>query len=89
MVESRRALIKDAFADFECSDDAVWDSAVALADYLHMQPTELSEKYELFAINQYGSLTSPTCSIHNFALVYFAFIFVQEEAGREHHTPFL
>jgi hypothetical protein len=58
MVENRHARIKAAFADFDCSDESVWDSAVALTDCLHMQPAELSEKYELFAINKCGSRTS-------------------------------
>lgn len=45
--------IKNAFSDFECHDDAVWDSAVGLAVQLGLEPTELEEKYELFAMNKY------------------------------------
>jgi hypothetical protein len=46
--------VKDAFSDIECNDVAVWDSAVALAVQLDLGPTELAEKYELFAMNKYA-----------------------------------
>lgn len=46
--------VKTAFSDFECNDVAVWDSAVALAVQLGLDPSELAEKYELFAMNKYA-----------------------------------
>ena len=47
--------VKDAFADYDCDDESVWDSAAALAQYLHMSPAEISEQYELFAIKTCGA----------------------------------
>jgi hypothetical protein len=54
MIRVDLSSIKEAFNDFDCPDDAVWDSAVGLAQQLQITPGELSEKYEVFAINKCG-----------------------------------
>ena len=46
------AACQAAFAEFDCSDATVWDSAVGLAEQLQLAPAELSEKYELFCVNK-------------------------------------
>ena len=48
--------IKSAFSDFDCNDEAVWDSAVGLAQQLQIDAEELSEKYEVYAINKYAQI---------------------------------
>lgn len=65
--------VKDAFADYDCDDESVWDSAAALAQFLHMSPAEISEQYELFAIK--------TCALHPFPVAVRRRIAVQRCAG--------
>jgi hypothetical protein len=54
MVFADAKRLKKAFAEFECEDDAVWDSAAGLAAQFGMDAHELTEKYELFALNKYA-----------------------------------
>ena len=55
------AACQSAFAEFDCTDDKVWDSAVGLAEQLQLAPAELSEKYELFCVNKCASASDADC----------------------------